>query len=405
MRYPSYPFRRANPSTAHDALRDSEARLEGIIASAMDAIISIDSRQRIVLFNPAAEKMFGVSTEQALGERIDRFIPDRFRLAHRAHVAAFGQTGVSTRHMGALGKVSGLRATGEEFPIEASISQVEVAGEKIFTVILRDITEREAAEAELNAAQEKLSHYTEDLQKTVAERTAELQETVHSLEAICYHIAHDLRAPLRSMEGFSSLLASSYAKVLDERALDFLGRISNSASQMDNLIGDLLAYGRIGHVDLPFGWHKLDEVVGRVLAHLSEEVRAKAATVQVQPAMPEIWANATLLEQILINLVCNALTYVAPGVVPSIQIGASTNEHSVTVFVRDNGIGIAPEYHQKIFQVFERLHDSSLYPGSGIGLAIVQKAVQRMGGQIHLESQLGRGSCFSVELPNPLGEF
>ncbi|HYG35022.1 MAG TPA: PAS domain S-box protein, partial [Clostridia bacterium] len=188
-------------------LRESQARLSAIIDSAMDAIISVDSDQRITLFNAAAEKMFRCSAKAAIGQMMDRFIPQRFREAHRHHVDSFGRRGTTNRAMGHLQPLSGLRADGEEFPIEASISQAQVDGKRIYTVIIRDITERQQAE-------EQIRRMNLELERRVETRTAELTATNQELEAFTYSVAHDLRAPLRHIDAFGKILSEDFASSL-----------------------------------------------------------------------------------------------------------------------------------------------------------------------------------------------
>jgi signal transduction histidine kinase len=244
-----------------------------------------------------------------------------------------------------------------------------------------------------------LVEYARTLEHRVAERTANLQMTVRSLEGVCYHIAHDLRAPLRAMQGFTTLLLHHYGRDLDATAEDFAQRISSAATRMDRLIGDLLDFGRLSHVELSFTRINLDARTDAVLTEMTEEIHSRQAEVTVDCPLPQIVGNLTVVHQILTNLIQNALKYVQLGRPPRVHIWARSNETTVRLWVEDNGIGIAPEHHERIFRVFERLDHSGDYPGTGIGLAIVAKGAERMGGKVGVESQLGHGSRFWIEFP------
>ncbi len=226
--------RTAELAQINESLQTSEARMAGIVDSAIDAIISVDSEQKIVLFNAGAEEIFRCPAGKAIGQPIDMFIPQRFREQHRQHVQGFGKTGVASRSMRSRGPLSGLRADGGEFPIEASISQIEVAGQKLFTVILRDITERKQMEDDIL----KLNR---ELEQRVIERTAQLETANKELQAFTYSVSHDLRAPVRHIHGYAELLEKSASSALDDNSRHYLTMILDSGKQMTNLIDDLLA--------------------------------------------------------------------------------------------------------------------------------------------------------------------
>jgi PAS domain S-box-containing protein len=237
-----------------------------------------------------------------------------------------------------------------------------------------------------------------DVEARVAERTAQLQETITSLESLCYNIAHDLRAPLRAMQGMSSALLEEYGSTLDETAKEYAERIVTSANRMDRLIQDLLAYGRLSRSDLECGNTDLETPLASVLARLEPEISPRNARIEVQRPLPMVWANPTLLEHIFTNLLSNALRFTQAGIAPQIRIWAEETNATVRLWVGDNGIGVDPAHHQKIFQIFERLDPGSTFPGTGMGLAIVKKAAERMGGYAGVESTPGNGSRFWVEL-------
>lgn len=230
-------------------------------------------------------------------------------------------------------------------------------------------------------------------------KASELKQSNEELEGMCYSIAHDLRAPLRAMRGFTSALIEDYNPVLDNAGQNYTKRIDESAGRMDELIQDLLDYGKLGHVALPIEPIPLEDVVRHVLDSLSDEISQKQACVEVQGPLPKVLANSTILNQVITNLVSNALKFVALGVAPQVKVSALVIKNKVRISVRDNGIGIDPEHQQRIFGVFERLHSYESYPGTGIGLAIVRKGVERMGGTFGVESDLNKGSCFWVDLP------
>ena len=261
--------------------------------------------------------------------------------------------------------------------------------------------ERKQAESALREAQAQLRQHAEELEDRVIERTQELKETIQSLESFSYSIAHDLRAPLRALQGFTKILMTDYAAQLDAAAQGYAARIVRAAARMDELIQDLLLYGRLSHVELGFTRISLEAHIDKVLAHLADDVSAKKAELRVVRPMPEVWANSTVLEQVLVNLIGNALKFVPAHLRPCVELKAETDDKFVRLMIRDNGIGIQAEHYERIFNVFERLHNEVTYPGTGIGLAIVRRGVERMKGRVGVDSVPGKGSCFWLELPKP----
>jgi PAS domain S-box-containing protein len=401
------------PSALERALREAEeqarikqreaelartsARLDGIISSAMDAIISINDAQQIVLFNPAAEKMFGLPASEAMGQPINRFIPQRWREAHTRFIEEFGRTGISSRAMGRLGALSGLRASGEEFPIEASISQVEVQDEKLYTVILRDITARKEAEEKLQSSRAELEDQAGRLERVVAERTARLRETNAELEAFCYSLSHDMRAPLRAIQNFTQFVVEDSGPQLTSSSRDYLARVSNAGRRLDNLIRDVLAFSRLSREEIKLEPVSLEKVL-KDLLNERPELQPPAAQVRLELPLPEVYGHEASLSQCLSNLLGNAVKFVAPGVRPQVRVRSEREGDRVRLWIEDNGIGIEKEVQGKIFEVFQRGARGRDYEGTGIGLAIVRRAATRLGGAVGVQSEPGQGSRFWLEL-------
>ena len=285
----------------------------------------------------------------------------------------------------------------------------------------RAAAQLQISESALRESEERLRRYATELEHRVAERTANLAQSIQSLEGVLYHVAHDLRAPLRSMASFTNILIEEYGPQLDERGQDYARRVSNAAQRMDRLVQDLLAYGRLAHMAVPVSRVNLDAEVKLVLNRFSEEVAASGAQVEVGGPLPPVKANSGILAQALSNLISNALKFVPPETPPHVRIfaeerksgaenpaektlGSSLSDQSggeefVRLWIEDNGIGIAPEYHERIFRMFERLHGVDAYPGTGIGLAIVRKGLERMNGRVGVESTGKGGSRFWIDLP------
>ncbi len=265
--------------------------------------------------------------------------------------------------------------------------------------ITADVTEDRIAREALAEAKDQLARSNERLEMAVQQRTEDLQQTIRALEDVAYTIAHDLRAPLRALNGFAMLLQEDYAEKLDATGVEYLQRISGSALRMDELVTDLLEYARLSHTDLPIERVNLNLQMKRVLAQLEPEIHRLQAKVVVEHDLPPVMGNATGVSQVLANLLTNSLKFVGAESLPEVRITAGSEAGRVRVTVQDNGIGIAPEHQKRIFGLFQRLHARESYPGTGIGLAIVEKAAERMGGNVGVESETGRGSRFWFELP------
>jgi signal transduction histidine kinase/ABC-type uncharacterized transport system substrate-binding protein len=248
-------------------------------------------------------------------------------------------------------------------------------------------------------AEEELKKYREHLEELVDERTKQLQEVNTELESFAYSVSHDLRAPLRAIQGFSQALLEDYTSNLDARGKDYARRMDDSAQRMETLIQDLLEYSRLSRSEIKLTPVDLTSLIEKVLLELEAEIKDKDAHIRVDKPLPAILGHSTTLEQVVENLIMNAIKFVSPGVQPHIHLWAEEGDTVVRLCVEDNGIGIAPEHHERIFRIFERLHGIERYPGTGIGLATVKKGIEKMGGKVGVESAPGRGSRFWIELP------
>jgi signal transduction histidine kinase len=259
-------------------------------------------------------------------------------------------------------------------------------------IINRQIARRQKAEAA-----------TRGLNAALEQRIAALDAANAELDAFTYSVSHDLRAPLRSMQGFSVALLEDYGDRFDETGRDYARRIVVATRRMDDLIHDLLTYSRLGRAELSLGPVSTESVLDEALAQIDGEIKERGAQVTVERPLPRLVAHRATLSQILTNLLANAVKFVAPGTAPRVTVRAEPRDEWVRLWVEDNGIGVAPQHHERIFRAFERLHGLDTYAGTGIGLAIVQKGVARLGGQAGVESEPGRGSRFWVELRSAEG--
>ncbi|MGA9760914.1 MAG: ATP-binding protein [Gaiellaceae bacterium] len=266
------------------------------------------------------------------------------------------------------------------------------------TEIARQVATSLAVALQQAILYERLEERASELEERVAERTVELGEANAELEAFAYSVAHDLRAPLRAMTGFSQALVEDYTVELGEEGADYAHRIAAAASAMDGLIADLLAYSRLARGEMRLAAVSLRDAIDEALSQQRDAIATSKAELTVDEAFPEVEGNYRTLVQVISNLISNALKFVAPGHPPWVRIGAELAGARVRLNVEDRGIGIDPEHEQRIFRVFERLHGGESYPGTGIGLAIVRKGVERMNGQVGVESQPGKGSLFWIEL-------
>jgi len=251
---------------------------------------------------------------------------------------------------------------------------------------------------ELQEARQALARSHEDLEKRVAERTASLTEAIAQMEEFSYSISHDLRAPVRAMQGYAQATLEDYGRVLDEHGREYLNHIVRSGERMDRLVRDLLVYSRIARSELHLQPVSLYRLVRDIVSHYPE-MQQPRAEITTRGELHSVIAHEPSLTQASSNLLNNAVKFVAPGVKPEVELYSEQQGDRLRLWVHDNGIGIKPEYRARLFGLFERIHNGKQYEGTGIGLAIVRKSVERMGGKVGMESN-GNGSTFWIELPS-----
>jgi PAS domain S-box-containing protein len=373
---------------AEAALQQSEARFRELFngMSSGVAIYRAAANGEDFIFddvNPAVEEIEQVRRADLLGKNILEVFPGVKDFGLLAVFQRVWRTGVPEHFPLAFYRDNHTSGWRENYVCKLP------AGELV--AVYDDVTARKQAEEEL----QKLS---EELEERVAERTAQLESTNQELDRFAYSVSHDLRAPLRAMQGFSLALLEDYAGELDPGGQDFARRINAAAERMDRLIQDLLSNSRLSREEMALQPVSLEQAVAEAVAQLEDDIRARQAQVRVEPPLPGVQAHHTTLVQVVANLVNNAIKFAAPEVQPQVGLRAEDRGEWVRLWVEDNGLGIAPEHQERIFRIFERLHGVEAYPGTGIGLAIVKKGVERMGGQAGVESAPGQGSKFWVEL-------
>jgi len=256
-----------------------------------------------------------------------------------------------------------------------------------------EIAERSRAAAEIS----KLNHELEQKNKALTERTTELQETVSELESYSYSISHDMRAPLRAMMGYSQILLEESSQLLTEEHQGYLQRISTGARRLDHLIQDVLSYSKVSRATFQLDPIDVEKLIHEIIAQYPG-LQSPQAEVKIEGPLPRVLANEAALTQCLSNLMDNAVKFVAPGITPKVTISAEQKGDEVRLWFVDNGIGIEPQDQERIFGIFVKVHSAETYPGTGIGLSIVRKAVEKMGGRIGLESKSGTGTRFWIQL-------
>ncbi len=263
-------------------------------------------------------------------------------------------------------------------------------GKNKFATVFDDITERKKNEAELEKYHNHLEHLIE-------ERTRKLESANRELREFTYSVSHDLRAPLRSIMGFSEIISKRHRASLNEEGVRYFDFIMEASNNMSRLIEDLLQYSRLGKKENQMV--NLKSIIENVLLTLEKDITELDAEIILPKKFPAILSSRTLIEQIVFNLVSNSLKYHSKGIKPKLEIAVEESPQKIIITVKDNGIGIQPEYQDKIFNIFQRLHSDADYPGTGVGLAIVKKSAAVLNGKVWLESALGKGSTFFVELP------
>lgn len=360
---------------AEDLMGEQREQIETIIGNAPSAVIVIDEKGNIIRWNAKAEQIFGWTLNEVLNKPMHEFImPERFVAAHYQGIHHFLKTG----HGPVINKVieiAAVRKNKEEFPIELGISAVRSRGKYIFIAFITDITERKKNEEQLKTAYEALDLSNKEL------------------EAFTYSVSHDLRAPIRAIHSYTDILSKQLSEVLNEDNRRIMNSVQRNTSKMSQLINDLLELSHLGQKELQREKVDMDKVVNTVLEGMKHLSAFKKVNFKISP-LPEAHADYNLMVQVFQNLISNAVKYSSLKENPEVEIG-STNEGLNTVYyVKDNGAGFDMKYYNKLFGVFQRLHSQEEFEGTGVGLTIVKRVIDKHHGKVWAESEPGKGAAF-----------
>lgn len=468
-------------------------RMDAILDSSLDAIVTMAADGRIAGWNGSAERIFGYLKEEALDRTVEEIlVPPDLRLAHRRGMTRYRERGEGTM-IGSLVETAALRRDGSTIPVEMAIIPFRINQEEYFTATLRDLTERKLVQErievlarfpeddpspvlrirrdgellyanpaarvwgslipqgdcrqvdpvwaekvsrtlasgkplteewhvgghyylvriipaspeyvnlyatcieDLKSRESQINALNQELEQRVEERTAALQETIRELESFTYSVSHDLRAPLRSVNGFSQFLLEDYGDVLPEGARELVADIKSNAAKMGRLISDLLELSRLGQTAIQRIEVDPNTLVDQVLCAHRMDIASREAVLTVE-TMPPIEADPRLMLQVYENLIGNALKYARPGAPPELEIGSLAASGGTLYYVRDHGIGFDMRFHDKIFDVFHRLHTNDAIEGTGVGLAIVRRIIEKHQGALWAISRPEEGTTFYFHL-------
>jgi len=362
-------------------VRQTKQSLErAILDTAIDGIVSIDERGIVRTLNPACERLFGYEAGEVIGRNVNMLMPAPYREEHDGYMSRYRETG-ERRIIGIGREVAGRRKDGSEFPLYLSVGEwVDDDGLRLFVGVLRDITDLKEAE------------------QRILQRQRELEAANKELDGFTYSVSHDLRAPLRAIDGFGRILLEEQAERLDAEGRRVLDVIRKNVGKMGQLIDDLLAFSRLGRDGMKSSRVDMTTLARTVLEEITAAQTDRAIDARVAD-LPDVLGDFTLLRQVWINLLGNAIKYTRPRSPAVIQVTGRTEDDEVVYTVTDNGVGFDMAYVAKLFMVFQRLHKASEFEGTGVGLALVQRIVTRHRGRVWAEARPDEGATFSFALP------
>jgi PAS domain S-box-containing protein len=366
--------RLAKHAQAEEALRHLRRVHEDIAHHVAEGIVLEETHGHLTYVNPAAATLLGYSPEELIGKPWTAIVPSEYQAVVR-EADQRRTRGLADRY-----EIEVVRKDGARVPVMVSggprFEDGAFAGS---LAVLSDISELKEAEAEIRA------------------RTRQLEAANRELEAFSYSVSHDLRAPLRAMDGFSKILLEEYGEQLPEKAAHFLGRIRDNAEQMGRLINDLLNFSRLSRAPLAKQHVSLTELAQQAFEDLVHEREGRHVEF-VLKTLPSCSADPSLLKQVMVNLLANALKFTRSREVARIEVGCHHDHGECTCYVKDNGVGFDMTYADKLFGVFHRLHRAEEYEGTGVGLAVVQRIIHRHGGAVWADAGLDKGATFYFTL-------
>lgn len=382
------------------AISAQKVGLSDMLEAVPDAVIAVDAAGLVVVCNSHAADLFGYEMPELLGQPVEALLPPRFRTTHHAHRAGFAAAG-SRRLMGEGMELLALHRGGRELEVEVALNPVSLDGQPATMAIIRDVADRRRLMRALVDSEEQLKHANAALEQRIAERTVELREANHELEAFSYSVAHDLRAPLRQIAGFARLLDEDLGENLSPDTARHLNHIRSGTNQMSRLITDLLDLAHISRRALAAETTDLGGLVRAVIEDLAPACRDRTIEWRIGE-LPLAICDASLVHVAFSNLLANAIKFTEPRPLAVIEVGVVVGSEPPTLFVRDNGVGFDMRYADKLFGVFQRLHSDEEFPGTGIGLATVQRVVRRHRGRVWASATLGEGATFYFTLEDPI---
>ncbi|GEM44856.1 PAS domain S-box protein [Deinococcus cellulosilyticus] len=376
-------------------LQDSELRYRVLTESAHDAIITIDPKGTILSWNRFAAELYGYTEEEVIGKPGSILSPPE--VLEQQQRQQQEQPPQEAPEVALTAETVGLKKDGTRFPIEYSIAHWDIPEGRFYTAIVRDITERKKAEEQLRELNASLNERALELNKDLVRKTQEMEFINRELEAFAFSVSHDLRAPLRSLNGFSQALLEDYSDQLDETGQDYLDRIKKNSDRMAHLIDDILHLSRISRTEMRHQKVNLTALAESVLEDLRFADPERKVEVEIQPGLAAV-GDPTLLRVVLQNLLGNAWKFTSRTEQARIQFGQMQDDQQDVYFVADNGAGFDMQNMDRLFGVFQRLHKNSEFEGTGVGLASVQRVIHRHGGRVWAHGEVGKGATFFFTL-------